>query len=269
VKIDDSVAVVTGAGGGIGAALARRLTALGARHVVVADRDAAAARAVAAEVDGVAETLDVADGQAVREVIERTIDRFGRIDVYCANAGMTAEQGLAATDDTWRRAFDVNVLAHVHAAQAVVPHMVSRGQGHFVVTASAAGLLSAPADAPYTATKHAAVGFAEWLSIGYGDLGVDVSVVCPMGVATPMLMKPLADGVASAKAVAASGEILSPEQVADAVCTAIEGRRFLVLPHPEVGTFWAKKATDPQRWLRSMRRLVADGATVGAPEGGV
>jgi NAD(P)-dependent dehydrogenase (short-subunit alcohol dehydrogenase family) len=255
MKIVDAVAVVTGAGGGIGAALARRLAALGAQTVVVADRDAAAAASVAAEIDGVAETLDVADGQAVRDVIERTVERFGRIDLYCANAGVTAEEGLDATDDTWRRAFDVNVLAHVHAAQAVVPHMMSRGHGHFVVTASAAGLLGAPGDAPYTATKHAAVGFAEWLAISYGDLGVDVSVVCPMGVDTPMLLKPLADGVASARAVAASGTIMSPEQVADAVCAAIEARRFLVLPHPEVGTFWAKKAADPDRWIGRMRRL--------------
>ncbi|HEX3792142.1 MAG TPA: SDR family NAD(P)-dependent oxidoreductase [Pseudonocardiaceae bacterium] len=258
MRISDAVTVVTGAGGGIGAALARRFAALGARTVIVADRDAATARAVAAEINGVPETLDVADGQAVRAVVDRAIDRFGRIDLYCANAGITAEQGLGATDAIWRRAFDVNVMAHVHAAQAVIPHMVAQGQGHFVATASAAGLLSAPADAPYTASKHAAVGFAEWLAISYGPSGVGVSVLCPMGVATPMLMKPLAEGVASARAVAASGAILSPEQVAEAVSAAVEDGRFLIVPHPEVATFWAKKAANPERWIAAMQRLVAN-----------
>jgi NAD(P)-dependent dehydrogenase (short-subunit alcohol dehydrogenase family) len=200
----------------------------------------------------------VADGAAVRAVVDRAVERFGRIDLYCANAGVTTEEGLSASDDTWRHVFDVNVLAHVHAAQAVMPHMVGQGSGHFVATASAAGLLSAPADAPYSVSKHAAVGFAEWLAISYGPLGVGVSVLCPMGVATPMLLGPLADGVASAQAVAASGAILSPEQVAEVVDTAIEENRFLILPHPEVGTFWARKAADPQRWLAGMRRLVTE-----------
>jgi NAD(P)-dependent dehydrogenase (short-subunit alcohol dehydrogenase family) len=260
VTIVDAVAVVTGAGGGIGAALARCLAGLGARAVVVADRDGTAAATVAEQIRGVAETMDVADGSAVREVVERTVERFGRIDLYCANAGVTAEEGLHASDDTWRRAFDVNVLAHVHAAQAVLPHLIEQGGGHFLVTASAAGLLSAPGDAPYTATKHAAVGFAEWLAIGYGPLGVQVSVLCPMGVATPMLLKPLADGVASAKAVAASGAIMSPDEVAEIACAGVEEGRFLILPHPDVATYWARKAADPQRWIAGMQRLTANPA---------
>lgn len=256
MKINDSVVIVTGAGGGIGAALVRRVAELGARGIVVADRDGAAAVAVATDVGGVAEELDVSDGDAVKAVVDRAVRRFGRVDVYCANAGVTAEKGLSATDATWHRAFEVNVMAHVHAAQAVVPHMLEQGGGHFVATASAAGLLTSPSDAPYSVTKHAAVGFAEWLAVTYGARGLGVSVVCPMGVATPMLMGPLEAGVASAKAVAASGKILSPEAVAIAVATGIEDGDFLILPHPEVGTFWAKKAANPQRWIAGMHRLL-------------
>ncbi|GAA4562682.1 SDR family oxidoreductase [Planotetraspora kaengkrachanensis] len=250
-----AVVVVTGGGSGIGAALATRLAAEGAEAVIVADIDAAAARSVAGRIGGVPEPLDVADATSVTDLVERTVARFGRIDLFCANAGVATEVGLDASDETWRRAFDVNVMAHVYAARAVVPHMLARGGGHFLATASAAGLLTAPADAPYSVTKHAAVGFAEWLAIAYGDRGIGVSVLCPMGVATPMLMRPLEAGAASAKAVAASGEILSPESVADAVIEGLAAEEFLILPHPEVGTFWAKKAARPDRWLTAMRRL--------------
>jgi NAD(P)-dependent dehydrogenase (short-subunit alcohol dehydrogenase family) len=255
-----SVAVVTGAGGGIGAALATRFAADGASAVIVADLDAAAARSVAARIGGVPETLDAADATAVTDLVERTVGRFGRIDLFCANAGITTELGLDAPDALWQRSFEVNVMAHVHAARAVVPHMLARGSGHFLATASAAGLLTAPADAPYSVTKHATVGFAEWLAIAYGDRGIGVSVLCPMGVATPMLMGPLEAGVASARAVAASGEILSPEAVADAVVKGLAAGEFLILPHPEVGTFWAKKAARPDRWLAAMRGLAGRSA---------
>jgi NAD(P)-dependent dehydrogenase (short-subunit alcohol dehydrogenase family) len=144
----------------------------------------------------------------------------------------------------------------VHAARAVLPPMLERGRGWLLNTASAAGLLSSPGDAPYTVSKHGAVAFAEWLAITYGSRGIGVSVLCPMGVATPLLMEPLAAGDPGARAVAASGEILSPEQVADAVVTGLAQERFLILPHPQVGTFWAQKASDPDRWLAGMRRLV-------------
>jgi NAD(P)-dependent dehydrogenase (short-subunit alcohol dehydrogenase family) len=254
-----SVAVVTGAGGGIGAALATRFAADGA-SVVVADLDGEAARSVAARIGGVPETLDVADAAAVTDLVERTVGRFGRVDLFCANAGITTELGLDAPDALWQRSFEVNVMAHVHAARAVVPHMLASGGGHFLATASAAGLLTAPADAPYSVTKHATVGFAEWLAIAYGDRGLGVSVLCPMGVATPMLLGPLEAGVASARAVAASGEILSPEAVADAVVKGLAAGEFLILPHPEVGTFWAKKAARPDRWLAAMRGLAGRSA---------
>jgi NAD(P)-dependent dehydrogenase (short-subunit alcohol dehydrogenase family) len=260
VKPAGSVVVVTGAGSGIGAALATRFAADGASAVIVADLDGDAARSVAARIGGVPETLDVADAAAVTDLVERTVGRFGRVDLFCANAGITTEMGLDAPEALWRRSFEVNVMAHVHAARAVVPHMLAGGGGHFLATASAAGLLTAPADAPYSVTKHAAVGFAEWLAIAYGDRGIGVSVLCPMGVATPMLMGPLEAGVASARAVAASGEILSPETVADTVVRGLAAGEFLILPHPEVGTFWAKKAARPDRWLAAMRRLAGRSA---------
>jgi NAD(P)-dependent dehydrogenase (short-subunit alcohol dehydrogenase family) len=260
MKISGSVAVVTGAGGGIGAALAGRLAAAGAEQVVVADLDGPAARDVAAGFGGVPEQLDVADPAAVAAMIQRTVDRSGRIDIFCANAGVTAELGLDASDEAWQRSFDVNVMGHVYAARTVIPHMLARGGGYFVATASAAGLLTAPGDAPYSATKHAAVGFAEWLAVTYGARGIGVSVVCPMEVATPMLLRPLENGGAAAAAVAASGQIISPGQVAEAVVAGIAEGRFLILPHPEVATYWARKAADPQRWLAGMRRLLPSAA---------
>lgn len=249
--------VITGAGGGIGAAMARAFAAAGAEQVVVADLDGRAAGAVAREIGGVPEQLDVADAPAVEGLVARTVERLGRIDVFCANAGVASETGLDAVDEVWRRAFDVNVMGHVYAARAVIPHMLERGSGYFVTTASAAGLLINPGDAPYTASKHAAVGFAEWLAVTYGGSGVGFSVVCPMGVATPMLLEALKDGAPAARAVADSGTIISPEQVAEAVLAGIADERFLILPHPEVATYWARKAADPARWLSGMRKLAA------------
>ncbi|WP_375486922.1 SDR family oxidoreductase [uncultured Jatrophihabitans sp.] len=257
MDVRDSVVVVTGGASGIGAALARRFHADGARAVVVVDRNLGAAEAVAREVGGVAEQVDVADAGEVEALVRRTTEREGRIDVFCSNAGITTGVELDDPDDLWHRAFDVNLMAHMYAARAVVPGMLERGRGYLVNTASAAGLLISPGDAPYTATKHAAVGFAEYLAVMYGDRGIGVSVVCPLGVSTPLLMDPLAAGDPGAEAVAASGTIITPEVVADAVLAAVAEDRFLVLPHPEVGTFWAQKATDPERWLRGMRRMVA------------
>jgi len=151
----------------------------------------------------------------------------------------------------------VHVMSHVYAARALLPHLLERGTGYLLNTASAAGLLTSPGDAPYTVSKHGAVAFAEWLAVTYGGRGIGVSVLCPLGVATPLLMEPLAAGNAGARAVAASGEIVTAEQVADAVVTGLAAERFLILPHPQVGTFWAQKAADPDRWLAGVRRLVS------------
>lgn len=256
MDVADAIVVVTGGASGIGAAMARRFHAAGAANVVVVDRNLAAAQAVADEIDGVAEVVDVADPVAVNGLVERTLARDGRIDLFCSNAGITTGVGLDDPDDLWHQAFDVNVMAHVYAARAVLPAMLEAGRGYLLQTASAAGLLVSPADAPYTATKHAAVGLAEWLSVTYGGKGIGVSVICPLGVSTPLLMGPLAEGEPGAQAVAASGEIISAEQVAEAALAGVTEDRFLILPHPQVGKFWAQKASDPGRWLAGLRRLV-------------
>ncbi|GAB2462428.1 SDR family oxidoreductase [Jatrophihabitans fulvus] len=255
MRIKDSVVVVTGGASGIGAALARRFHADGARHVVVVDRNLEGASAVAAEVGGTAEQVNVADADAVLALVQRTVDREGRIDLFCSNAGITTGAGVA-DPQAWRDAFNINVMSHVYAARAVLPTMIRQGGGHLLQTASAAGLLTSPGDAPYAVTKHGAVAFAEWLSVTYGDRNIGVSVLCPMGVDTPLLMDPLAAGDAGARAVAASGEIVSAEHVAAVAAQGIEAGKFLLLPHPEVGTYWAQKASDPDRWLAGMRRLV-------------
>jgi NAD(P)-dependent dehydrogenase (short-subunit alcohol dehydrogenase family) len=255
MELRDSVAVVTGGGSGIGAALCRRFHADGARSVVVVDRDLDAARSVADEVDGVAEPVDVTDPAAVRALVDRTLERQGQIDLFCSNAGIATGGGLD-DDEMWHRVLEVNTMAHVYAARAVLPSMLERGRGYLVQTASAAGLLTTPSDAPYTVSKHGAVALAEWLAVTYGGRGITVSVVCPMGVETPLLMDGLRAGEPGARAVAASGAIISPDAVAEAVVQGITAERFLILPHPEVGTFWAQKASDPDRWLAGVRRLV-------------
>ena len=272
------VVLVTGGGSGIGAAIAARAAADGARAVVVADLDEVAARRIADTLEGPdgtavghAHRLDVTDPEAVRALVASLAADLGRVDTVVSNAGITTGVGVLGDDDDavlgrWDAAWAVNVMAHVHLAQAVVPSMVAAGGGRFVVTASAAGLLLAPGDAPYTVTKHGAVAFAEYLALHYGSAGVDVSVVCPLGVATPLLMDPLAAGDPAAAAVAASGAIITPALVAEAVATGVAEGRFLVLPHPEVGRYWAQKASDPERWLAGVRRLTA--APVSPPEGG-
>lgn len=256
MQLTDAVTVITGGGSGIGAALARRFAAEGAAEVVVVDRDLSAAASVADEVAGVPELVDVTDAAAVNGLVERTLARTGRIDLFCSNAGITTGVGLDDPDGIWHRALQVNVMAHVYAARAVLPGMLERGRGWLLSTASAAGLLTSPGDAPYAVSKHGAVALAEWLAVTYGGQGIGVSVVCPMGVSTPLLMDPLAAGNFGARATAASGEIITAEQVAAAVVTGLAEERFLILPHPQVGTFWAQKASDPDRWLAGMRRLV-------------
>jgi NAD(P)-dependent dehydrogenase (short-subunit alcohol dehydrogenase family) len=258
MDVKNAIVVVTGGASGIGAALARRFSADGAANVVVVDLDLAGAQAVADEIDGVAECVDVTDPAAVNGLVDRTLARVGRIDLFCSNAGMATGVGLDDPNDLWHRAFEVNLMSQVYAARAVIPPMLERGRGYLLQTASAAGLLTSPGDAPYTVTKHGAVALAEWLSVTYGSQGIGVSVLCPMGVATPLLMDPLAAGEPGAQAVAASGEIISTEQVADAVIAGLAEERFLILPHPQVGTFWAQKASDPDRWLAGVRRLLSN-----------
>ncbi|WP_375490326.1 SDR family oxidoreductase [uncultured Jatrophihabitans sp.] len=254
--VRDAVVVVTGGAGGIGAALCRRLPADGAAQVVVVDVDLDAAQRIADEVDGVAEAVDVSDRAAVQALVGRTLERDGRIDLFCSNAGITT--GVELDDDPaglWQRAFEVNTMAHVHAASAVLPSMLERGGGWLLNTASAAGLFLSAGDAPYTVTKHAAVGFAKYLAVTYGGRGIGVSVLCPMGVDTPMLSPALAEGNYAARAVRAAGELVTAEHVADVVARDLAAGTFLVLPHPEVKRFLAYQAADPDGWLTSTRAL--------------
>ena len=262
MDVSGAVAVVTGGGSGIGAALARRFAADGAAAVAVVDRSADAAQAVADEIGGTAFEVDVANEAAVRSLVDELERRHGRIDLFCSNAGITTGVELDDPDDLWHRALEVNLMAHVYAARAVLPGMLDRGRGYLLNTASAAGLLTSPGDAPYAVSKHGAVAFAEWLAVTYRPRGVGISVLCPLGVATPLLLDPLAEGNAGARAVAASGEIIPVEKVVAAVVAGLADERFLILPHPEVGTFWAQKASNPDRWLAGVRRLV-DGGTSG------
>ncbi|MCB0894282.1 MAG: SDR family oxidoreductase [Nocardioides sp.] len=245
--------VVTGAGRGIGRALALRAAAEGAR-VVVNDLDADNARAVAAEVGGTAVPGDASSAEGVTALVDAASEALGRIDVYFANAGIDGgggPQSLQTPDDVWARVVDVNVMAHVRAARALVPRWLDDGQGgRFVVTASAAGLLTMIGSAPYSVTKHAAVGFAEWLSVTYGARGIDVHAICPQGVRTAML-----ESAGPLKDLLSRDGALEPEDVADAAMTAIEEGRFLVLPHPEIGTYYVARATDTDRWLAGMQRL--------------
>jgi NAD(P)-dependent dehydrogenase (short-subunit alcohol dehydrogenase family) len=242
--------VVTGAGRGIGRALAVRAAQEGAR-VVVNDLDATNAEAVAAEIGGTAVAGDVTAPDAL---IDAATDALGRIDVFFANAGIDgagAPDSLQAPDDVWDRVVDVNVMAHVRAARALVPRWLEDGGGgRFVVTASAAGLLTMIGSAPYSVTKHAAVGFAEWLSVTYGARGIDVHAICPQGVRTQML-----EEAGPLQALLSRDTALEPEQVADAAFAAIEEGRFLVLPHPEVAGYYAVRASDTDKWLAGMRRL--------------
>lgn len=241
--------VVTGGGGGIGRAVARRLAADGAR-VVVNDLDETAARAVAAEVGGFAAPGDAGTAQGVDDIVRSAREFLGDIDIYCSNAGTVAGEGPETHDDLWQRAWEVNTMAHVRAARALLPGWLERGTGTFVVTASAAGLLTMLGAAPYSVTKHAAVGFAEWLAATYAHRGLAVHCVCPQGVRTRML----ADSGRAGEAILAEAAI-EPSQVADALAAALAEGTFLVLPHPEVRDYYVHRATDTGRWLRGMSRL--------------
>jgi NAD(P)-dependent dehydrogenase (short-subunit alcohol dehydrogenase family) len=254
MKIKDKVVVVTGGANGIGRALCRRFSDEGARAVVVADLDEARARGVAEAIGGVAITTDLAREADIKRLVERTIADYGQIDLFCSNAGIGGLQGGAEVpNEAWQQIIDVNLMAHIYAARYALPGMLARADGYLLQTASAAGLLTQIGSAPYSVTKHAAVAFAEWLSITYGDKGIKVSCLCPQGVRTRMLLGE--DGKGENFLVAGSVE---PEEVAEAVVAGLEEEKFLILPHPEVEEYFRRKASDYDRWLRGMRRLQAN-----------
>jgi NAD(P)-dependent dehydrogenase (short-subunit alcohol dehydrogenase family) len=265
MELRDRICVVTGGAGGIGRALCQRFAAEGARAVVVVDRLADGAVDTAGSIGDVATpmTADVTVEADIEAVVERTEEEIGPIDLFVSNAGILGLGGIELPDDTWDLVWRVNVLAHLFAARAVVPRMLERGGGYLLSTASAAGLLTQPGDAPYSVTKHAAVALAEWLSMTYGDQGIGVSCLCPMAVATAMLgLAADADGgseapdeLSAAAGAAAVQGILPPRAVADAVVEGLREERFLILPHPEVATFEQRRASDRDRWLAGKRRL--------------
>jgi NAD(P)-dependent dehydrogenase (short-subunit alcohol dehydrogenase family) len=259
MELDGAGVVVTGGGAGIGAALARRFAAAGAR-VVVNDLDAGAARAVAAEIGGLAVPGDAASDAGVKALIAQAGDHLGGIDLYAANAGVGGAPSLE-DEAGWELSWQVNVLAHVRAARALLPGWLERGSGHFLATVSAAGLLTMLGAPSYSATKHAALAFAEWLSATYGDRGITVQALCPQGVRTAMLE---ASGEAGQLLLAATA--ISPEDVAETVAEALADGRFLILPHPEVADYYTGRATDTDRWLAAMRKAQA---VLDAPKAGV
>lgn len=236
--------VVTGAGGGIGAALARRFAAEGAR-VVVNDLDADRVKAVADEIGAIA-----VPGDASAVVGEARDALGGTVDIYCANAGVGSGGSEAAGEDVWALAWDVNVMAHVRAAEALIPGWLERGGGRFVSTVSAAGLLTMIGAAPYSVTKHGAYAFAEWLSLTYRHRGIKVHAICPQGVRTDMLA-----ATGSAGDLVLQPTAIEPDAVADALMKGIEEERFLILPHPEVAGYYQARATEPDRWLTTMNHI--------------
>ena len=248
--VKDKAVVVTGGANGIGRALCRRFALEGARGIVVADIDGEAAGKIAREIGGRAVSADVSREADIVRLVQETTEAYGPIDLFCSNAGIVVEGGPETPDGDWQRIWQINVMAHVYAARAVLPGMLARGQGYLLQTASAAGLLTLLGSAPYSVTKHAAVAFAEWLAITYESAGIKVSCLCPLGVHTNMV----ASAGGGIGGLLREGAI-EPEVVAEAVVAGLKEEHFLILPHPEVAEFFRRKANDYDRWLRGMRRL--------------
>jgi NAD(P)-dependent dehydrogenase (short-subunit alcohol dehydrogenase family) len=261
---ENQVVVVTGGGRGIGAAYARMFAARGAR-VVVNDLDGEAARESAVAVGGVAVPGDASTEAGVEHLIGTARELVGPVDVYCANAGVARAGLVDVPEKAWEVSWQVNVMAHVRASRVLMPGWLRQGHGMFVSTVSAAGLLTIPGAAPYAVTKHAALAYAEWLAVTYGDAGLRVHAVCPQGVRTQMLE----DSGPAGKALMEESAI-EADDVAAALLTAIRKGQFLVLPHPEVGGMYAGRAADPDRWLKGMRRqsqsLPSQWTPQGSPE---
>jgi NAD(P)-dependent dehydrogenase (short-subunit alcohol dehydrogenase family) len=254
---DGKIAVVTGAAGGIGNALVQGLLARGARTVVAADLAGTGAEYV----------LDVADEQATQALIEELERNIGPIELWFANAGVATASGPEAPDQDWERQWRVNVMSHVYAARALLPRWIERGGGHLITTASMAGILSAVGDAAYSATKHAALGLAEWLAFTYRDRGVRVSCVCPGAVDTAMLRAGAGGDAAKASAIIGGGEVIAPDVAAERILDGVAHDQFLILTHPAMQEFAVVKAQDPERWIRGMTRLYSAAQALLSPPG--
>ncbi len=242
--------VITGAGAGIGAALARRFVREQPKSLILVDIDLDAVEAIAAETGGVPARCDVADEEQVSSLVDWVEKTIAPIDLFCSNAGILAPCTLESPIGQWRRTLDVNLMSHVNAARAVVPRMIERGGGYLLNTASAAGLLNQIGSASYGVSKHAAIGFGEWVALTHGHQGIKVSMLCPQAVDTAMVE----NGGAMARAAAVDGA-LSPDAVADCVVDGLAEESFLILPHDKVRDYMARKAEDYEKWLRGMNRL--------------
>jgi NAD(P)-dependent dehydrogenase (short-subunit alcohol dehydrogenase family) len=248
MQIAGKTIAITGGGKGIGRALALRFAKEGAKHIAVADLDGTAALAVATEIGGFGAQVDVAVESELVGFIDTVERRFGPIDLFCSNAGVARGRGLETSNDIWHQVMDINLMAHVYAARALVPRMIQRGGGYFLNTASAAGLLAQIGNVTYSVSKHAAVAFAEWLSITHGNQGIKVSILCPQAVRTDM--------IAGHEGGSASVDgVIEPEQVAEAVVQGLAEERTLILPHPIVAEYVNRRAQDRDRWIRGMRKL--------------
>ena len=250
MELQDKIVVVTGGGNGIGKAMVRRFHREGARALVVADLDGDAAARVAEAVGGRSVRIDVSDERQIVDLVDRTEHDIGPIDLFCSNAGILGVSNLETPIDEWQRRWDVNVMSQVYAARAVVPRMIERGGGYLLNTSSAAGLLNQIGSASYGVTKHASIGFGEWIALTYAHQGIKVSMLCPQAVQTAMV----ADGSAIAKAAAIDG-MLEPDQVATAVVEGLRRESFLILPHPKVLDYMKRKVGDYDRWIAGMNRL--------------
>ncbi len=247
MQIKNKVAVVTGGSNGIGAALCRRLAEEGLKGVVVADIDVQGAESLAEEVGGMAVRCDVASEEDIISLVRQTEDRLGPVDLFFSNAGIMVEGLLEVSNADWQRIWEINVMSHIYGARAVIPGMLKRGSGGFIITASAAGLLNQIDSTPYTTTKHAALGVADNLAINYGDRGIQVSVLCPMAVHSLMTRE--------GGGIAALDGILEAEQVAEDVMAALAKDRYMIMPHPQVKDYLQRKAADYDRWVKGMQRL--------------
>jgi len=258
MRVKDKVVVVTGAGSGIGRAMSEKFVTEGARQVIAVDIHAENAQQTADKLGCVAMTADVSRDEDIKRVIEDTENGIGPIDLFCGNAGVGLGMSEQSPDQEWQMSWDINVMSHVYAARHLVPRMTERGGGYFLNTASAAGLLNQVGGAAYGVTKHAAVGFGEWLALTYAHQGIKVSMLCPQAVRTGMT--PPADeaddapGASAAKAAAADG-MMEADEVADIVVEGLDRESFLILSHPEVETYMQRKTADYDRWIKGMNRL--------------
>ena len=251
MKLNDKIAIVTGAGSGIGRAMAKRFIQEGARQVIIADLHADSLTSLAAEIGARAIKTDVANEQEVIHLIRTVEQDYGQIDLLCNNAGIGVGGGPETSNEDWQRIWEINVMAHIYATRAALPNMLERGEGYILNTASAAGLLTQIGSAPYAVTKHAAVAYAEWLAVTYGDRGIKVSALCPQAVRTAMTANTEGGGVAGVDGM------MEPEELCDTVIETLDAETFLVLPHKEVLTYMQRKTADYDRWIKGMMRLQA------------